>query len=49
VETAPALVARGRSMGVELPIAEAMADLLDGKLPLGDAMTRLMTRRLKAE
>ena len=49
VETAPALVARGRSMGVELPIAEAMADLLDGKLPLGDAVMRLMTRRLRTE
>jgi glycerol-3-phosphate dehydrogenase (NAD(P)+) len=49
VATAPALVARGRSMGVELPIAEAMADLLDGKLPLGEAVMRLMTRRLKAE
>jgi glycerol-3-phosphate dehydrogenase (NAD(P)+) len=49
VETAPALVSRGRSMGVELPIAEAMADLLDGRLPLGDALARLMTRRLKAE
>jgi glycerol-3-phosphate dehydrogenase (NAD(P)+) len=49
VETAPALVARGRAMGVELPIAEAMADLLDGRITPGDAVTRLMKRPLKTE
>jgi len=32
-----------------IPIAEAMADLLSGALPLGEALTRLMSRRLKAE
>ncbi len=49
VDTAPALVARGRAAGVELPIAEAMADLLAGALPAGEAVTRLMSRRLKSE
>jgi glycerol-3-phosphate dehydrogenase (NAD(P)+) len=49
VATAPALVKRARSVGVELPIAEAMADLLSGALPLGEALTRLMARRLKTE
>ncbi len=49
VDTAPALVARGRAADVELPIAEAMADLLSGALTLGEAVTRLMSRRLKAE
>jgi glycerol-3-phosphate dehydrogenase (NAD(P)+) len=49
VETAPALVARARKEGVELPIAEAMADLLEGSLPLGEAVMRLMSRKLKAE
>jgi glycerol-3-phosphate dehydrogenase (NAD(P)+) len=49
VETAPALVTRARAEHVELPIAEAMADLLSGALPLGEAVTRLMSRRLKAE
>jgi glycerol-3-phosphate dehydrogenase (NAD(P)+) len=49
VDTAPALVRRARKTGVELPIAEAMADLLSGALPLGEALTRLMSRRLKAE
>jgi glycerol-3-phosphate dehydrogenase (NAD(P)+) len=49
VDTAPALVRRANAEGVELPIAEAMADLIDGTLPLGEAVTRLMSRRLKAE
>jgi glycerol-3-phosphate dehydrogenase (NAD(P)+) len=49
VDTAPALVRRAKETGIELPIAEAMADLLSGALPLGEALTRLMSRRLKAE
>jgi len=49
VATAPALVKRARAEGVELPIAEAMADLLSGALPLGEALMRLMSRRLKTE
>jgi len=49
VATAPALVTRARASGVEMPIAEAMADLLSGALPLGEAMMRLMSRRLTVE
>jgi glycerol-3-phosphate dehydrogenase (NAD(P)+) len=49
VDTAPALVARGWACGVELPVAEAMADLLSGRLPIGEAVARLMRRKLKAE
>jgi glycerol-3-phosphate dehydrogenase (NAD(P)+) len=49
VDTAPALVARAKAAGVEMPIAEAMADLLSGALPLGEAVMRLMSRKLKAE
>jgi glycerol-3-phosphate dehydrogenase (NAD(P)+) len=49
VATAPALVARAKAGGVEMPIAAAMADLLSGALPLGEAMLRLMSRKLKAE
>ncbi len=48
VATAPALVARARSVGAELPIAEAMADLISGALPLEQAVARLMRRKLKA-
>jgi glycerol-3-phosphate dehydrogenase (NAD(P)+) len=49
VATAPALVARARSAGIEMPIAEAMADLISGALPLEQAVARLMSRKLKAE
>jgi glycerol-3-phosphate dehydrogenase (NAD(P)+) len=44
-----ALVARAKAAQVEMPIAEAMADLLSGALPIGEAMMRLMSRPLKAE
>jgi glycerol-3-phosphate dehydrogenase (NAD(P)+) len=47
--TAPALVARAKTAQVELPIAEAMADLIAGTLPLADAMARLMNRKLTSE
>jgi glycerol-3-phosphate dehydrogenase (NAD(P)+) len=49
VATAPALVVRAKAAGVELPIAEAMADLLSGTLPLGEAVMRLMSRKLTVE
>jgi glycerol-3-phosphate dehydrogenase (NAD(P)+) len=49
VATAPALVRRARDVAVELPIAEAMADLLSGALPLGETVMRLMRRRLTVE
>jgi len=49
IDTAPALVARGRAGGIELPIAEAIADLIAGDLSVGEAVTRLMGRRLKSE
>lgn len=49
VATAPALVKRAELLNIELPIAEAMADLLSGALKLSEALTRLMTRRLKSE
>ena len=49
VDTAPALVTRARALGVEMPIAEAMADLLSGALPLEQAMMRLMSRKLTVE
>ncbi len=49
VETAPALVTRARSEHVELPVAEAVAAVLDGSLPLDAALLRLMSRPLKPE
>jgi glycerol-3-phosphate dehydrogenase (NAD(P)+) len=49
VETAPALVTRARAEKIELPVAETMASVLDGSLPLNDSIMRLMSRPLKAE
>jgi glycerol-3-phosphate dehydrogenase (NAD(P)+) len=47
--TAPALAARGAHHNVELPIAETVAHVLDGKLPLQSALGQLMNRPLKPE
>ncbi len=49
VETAPALIARARRQGTELPIAEATAAILDGSLALDAAIPHLMSRPLKPE
>jgi glycerol-3-phosphate dehydrogenase (NAD(P)+) len=49
VETAPALLARAHRHGVELPIAETTAAILDGTLTLDAAIPRLMSRPLKPE
>ncbi len=49
VDTAPALVARARRHAIELPIAEAIAEILAGTLALQDAIPRLMSRPLKTE
>lgn len=49
IETAAALVARARRHAIELPVAEAVADVLAGTLSLADAVPRLMARPLKAE
>ena len=47
--TAPALVARGARHGVELPVAEAVADVLAGKLDVTRAADRLLSRPFRAE
>jgi len=49
VDTAPALVARARSHGVELPIAETTAEILSGRIDLSAAIPRLMSRPLRKE
>ncbi|MDO9710269.1 NAD(P)H-dependent glycerol-3-phosphate dehydrogenase [Paracraurococcus lichenis] len=49
VSTAPALVARARAAGVELPICEAVADLLAGALTVPEAMARLLSRPRRDE
>jgi len=47
--TAPALVARAKQHGVELPIAEAVADVLEGALDVKGAVDRLLSRPLRPE
>ncbi len=49
VETAPALLARAKSAGIELPIAEATAAMLAGHLAPKEAVMRLMSRPLTQE
>jgi glycerol-3-phosphate dehydrogenase (NAD(P)+) len=47
--TAPALVARAKRHNVELPIAEAVADVLKGALDIKGAVERLLSRPLRPE
>lgn len=47
--TAPALVMRGRRHHVELPIAQAVADVLAGKLNVKQAAERLLARPMGPE
>jgi glycerol-3-phosphate dehydrogenase (NAD(P)+) len=49
VETAPALVARGRRHGIELPIAETVRDILSETLTPAAAVARLMLRPHRSE
>lgn len=44
VATAPAVVARAAAAGVELPICAVVADLVQGRVRLADAVARLMAR-----
>jgi glycerol-3-phosphate dehydrogenase (NAD(P)+) len=47
--TAPALVMRAKALGVELPIAEAVASVLSGKFSVGQATERLLARPVGTE
>jgi len=49
VATAPALVARARREGIELPVAETIAEILDGRIAPSEALLQLMVRPLKME
>ena len=49
VATARAACQLGARLGVERPIAAAVADVLDGTLTLGDAIGALLSRPLKEE
>jgi len=49
VRTAPAILALARAHQVEVPITEAVVDVLAGRLSSADAVRRLMGRSKKAE
>lgn len=49
VHTAPTLHARARRLGVELPISEAVVDVLEGRLAPAQALRQLMAREARAE
>ncbi len=49
VHTAPTLRARARGLGVEMPIAEAVVEVLDGRLTPAQALRQLMAREARAE
>lgn len=47
--TAEALLARARARDVEMPLAEAVADILAGRRDIAETVVELMARPLKAE
>ena len=49
VWSAPTMLARARSLGVEMPIAEAVGAVLDGSLSPAQALHNLMARDARAE
>lgn len=49
VATARAVAARARSDRVEMPVTETVADILDGRMTLGEAVNSLLSRPLKSE
>jgi len=49
ISTAPALLGRAQSVGCEMPVTEAVADLLGGRITIPEAMTRLLSRAARDE
>jgi glycerol-3-phosphate dehydrogenase (NAD(P)+) len=49
VATAPALVARAASLGVDLPICTAVAELVSGRVTVEEAVARLLARPQRDE
>jgi len=48
-ETAPALIALGARLGVELPICEVVLDMIEGRLDARSAVDRLLNRPMGGE
>jgi glycerol-3-phosphate dehydrogenase (NAD(P)+) len=49
VATAPALLARARAVGVEVPICAAVAAVVQGQASVGEAIHALLRRPLRDE
>ncbi len=49
VLSAPTVLARAQRLGVDMPIAQAVVDVLQGRITPPDAVARLMTRGSRAE
>jgi glycerol-3-phosphate dehydrogenase (NAD(P)+) len=49
VLSAPTVLARARALGVEMPITEAVVEVLEGRVAPVQAMVRLMARQARAE
>ena len=49
VLAAPVVLQRARTLAVEMPITEAVVDVLQGRLSPADALRRLMARQVRAE
>jgi len=49
IDTAPVLVELAKAKNIEMPIANAIAGVLDGKMSVDDAIGSLLTRPFKAE
>jgi len=43
------LLQRARAAGVDMPVESAVADILDGRLSIDDAVDALMMRPLRRE
>ncbi len=49
VPAAPVVLRRAQALGVDMPITEAVADLLQGRTTPAEALQRLMARQVRAE
>jgi glycerol-3-phosphate dehydrogenase (NAD(P)+) len=49
VPSAPTVLARARALGVEMPITEAVVEVLEGRVAPAQAMVRLMARQARSE
>jgi glycerol-3-phosphate dehydrogenase (NAD(P)+) len=49
VLSAPTVLARAQRLAVDMPITQAVVDVLEGRLSPPDAVARLMARGARAE